>query len=318
VGKADGSSGNVGAGKGDSVNGKKIVITGATGQVGLPVATSLAKENEVWAAARFSDQKVRAQLEEAGVHCAVADLGSGNLSAVPTDPDYVLHFAVSRSKSFDKDITDNSEGTALLMTHCKAAKAFMHCSSTSVYQEKGHDPIAETDPLGDNHRVMFPTYSIVKIATEAVVRSYARTLNLPTVIARLNVPYGDNGGWPLWHLLMMQNGTPVPVHTDAPTIYNLIHDDDILAFIPKLLDLATVPAPIVNLGGDERVSVEEWCAYMGELTGIEATFAPTDKTLESVSTDNTKRTELLGPTTVHWKDGLRRMIAAQQPDLLKS
>jgi nucleoside-diphosphate-sugar epimerase len=261
---------------------------------------------------------VRARLEEAGVHCAVADLGSGDLSAVPTDPDYVLHFAVSRSNSFDKDITDNSEGTALLMTHCQAAKAFMHCSSTSVYQEKGHDPIAETDPLGDNHRVMFPTYSIVKIATEAVVRSYARTLNLPTVIARLNVPYGDNGGWPLWHLLMMQNDTPIPVHTDAPTIYNLIHDDDILAFIPKLLDLATVPAPIVNLGGDERVSVEEWCAYMGQLTGIEAKFAPTDKTLESVSTDNTKRTELLGPTTVHWKDGLRRMIAAQQPDLLKS
>jgi nucleoside-diphosphate-sugar epimerase len=299
------------------VNGRKIVITGATGQVGLPVATSLAADNEVWAAARFSDDKARARLEEAGVHCAVADLGSGDFSAVPTDPDYVLHFAVSRTDSFDKDITDNAEATGLLMTHCRAAKAFLHCSSTAVYQEKGHDAISETDPLGDNHRVMFATYSIVKIATEAVVRTYARTLGLPTVIARLNVPYGDNGGWPLWHLLMMKGGVEIPVHTDAPTIYNPIHDDDILAFVPKLLDLAAVPVPIVNLGGDDTVSVEDWCAYIGDLTGFEPTFRPTDKTLESVSTDNTKRQELLGPTSVHWKDGLRRMIQARHPELLK-
>jgi hypothetical protein len=78
-----------------------------------------------------------------------------------------------------------------------------------------------------------------------------------------------------------------------------------------------VPAPIVNLGGDDRVSVEEWCTYMGALTGFEPKFAPTEKTLESVSTDNTKRNELLGPTTVHWKDGLRRMIEARHPELLE-
>jgi nucleoside-diphosphate-sugar epimerase len=299
------------------VNGKKIVITGATGQVGIPLASSLAAENEVWAAARFSDEKARARLEKAGVHCAVADLGSGDLSAVPSDPDYVLHFAVSRSDSFDKDITDNAEATGLLMTHCRSAKAFLHCSSTAVYQEKGHDAIKETDPLGDNHRVMFATYSLVKIATEAVVRTYARTLGLPAVIARLNVPYGNNGGWPLWHLLMMKGGIEIPVHSDAPTIYNPIHDDDILAFVPKLLDLAAVPVPIVNLGGDDTVSVEEWCTYIGALTGFEPKFAPTEKTLESVSTDNTKRHELLGPTTVLWKDGLRRMIEARHPELLK-
>jgi nucleoside-diphosphate-sugar epimerase len=48
---------------------------------------------------------------------------------------------------------------------------------------------------------MFQTYSISKIAAEAMARSCARRLKLPTTIARLNVPYGDRSGWPwpgLW------------------------------------------------------------------------------------------------------------------------
>ena len=43
------------------------------------------------------------------------------------------------------------------------------------------------------------TYSIAKIAAEAVARYGARRFELPTTIARLTVPYGDNGGWPAIH-----------------------------------------------------------------------------------------------------------------------
>ena len=66
--------------------GETIVVTGATGQVGLPVALALAADNEVIAPARFSRGKVRARLEDAGVRCVVADMGTGDLGAVPTDP----------------------------------------------------------------------------------------------------------------------------------------------------------------------------------------------------------------------------------------
>ena len=178
------------------MKGARIVVTGATGQVGLPVALRLAADNEVWAVARFTDAKARARLEEAGVRCAVADLAGGDLDAVPDDADYVLHYAVSRSDSFDDDLRTNAEATGLLMQRCRSAKGFLLCSSTGVYQPKGQEPVKEEDPLGDNHRPMFATYSIVKIATEAVARTCARLFELPTVIARLNVPYGDNGGWP--------------------------------------------------------------------------------------------------------------------------
>ena len=79
------------------------------------------------------------------------------------------------------------------------------------------------------------------VAAEAVARTYARTLNLPTIITRLNVPYGDNGGWPWFHLLMLSGGMAIPVPPDGGA-YHLIHEDDIVRTLPALLDAAAVPA----------------------------------------------------------------------------
>ena len=131
---------------------------------------------------------------------------------------------------------------------------------------------------------------------------------MPTTIARLSVPYGEGGGWPAFHLAMMQEGQPVPVHVDAPSLYNPIHSDDIVAMVPRLLGVADVPATIVNWAGTEVVSIEEWCAHLGALTGVEPEFAPTEATIASVAVDTSRMEELVGPTTVSWRDGMRRMV----------
>lgn len=300
-----------------SLQSKKILITGPTSQVAFPVALALAKGNQVWGLARFSDADKRIALEKAGVRCVSVDIAEGNFSEVPTDFDYVLNFAVARGTDFDSDIRLNAESVGLLMSHCRKAKAFLHCSSTAVYEAAGHEVISETSDLGDNHRVMMRTYSIAKIAAEAVVRFCARDLKLPTIICRLNVPYGDNGGWPYYHMLMMQNNVEIPVHVDKPNVYVPIHEDDIIRSIPGLLQAATTPAKIVNWCGQEHVSIEEWCGYISELTGFKPNFNYTEDTLESMITSNDELQKLVGPLQMHWKDGIRRMIKTRNPELLK-
>ena len=282
------------------------------------MALALARENEVWGVARFSDAAARSRLETAGVHCVALDLAEGDFRGLPGDFDYVLHFAVSRSPdgNFDADLRANGEATGLLMSHCRRARAFLHCSTTAVYQSSGHHVFRETDPLGDNHRVILPTYSIAKIATEVVARTACREFRLPTTIARLCVPYGNSGGWPFYHLMMMRGGVAVPVHPDRPSRYTLIHEDDILATIPGLLRGASVPATIVNWAGQEHVSIEEWCACLGELTGLEPRFEVTEKTLGSVQVDTSRLLGLAGSATVTWKEGLRRMVEARAPELM--
>ncbi len=301
------------------LKGKKIVVTGATGQVGGPVATFLARHNDVYGGSRFTDPAGRARLESEGVRCVSIDLEKGEVGGLPADADYVLNFAVSKSNDWPRDLDANSGGVAWLMEHHKHAGAYLHCSTTAVYKPAGHRVFDEDAPLGDNHGVgpVLRTYSIAKIAAEATARWGARRFGLPTTIARLSVPYGDGGGWPAIHLEMMINGSPIPVHTDAPSRYNPIHQDDIDRSIPGLLHAAAVPATVVNWAGDRAVSVEEWCGYLGEITGLEPRFDPTDQTIDSVEVAHDRLDQLVGPATVPWKDGLWRMVAARHPELLQ-
>ncbi|WP_122443087.1 NAD-dependent epimerase/dehydratase family protein [Mycobacterium attenuatum] len=174
----------------------KILITGVTGQVAAPVARALATDNEVWGIARFTDAAARAGLEKAGVRCQSVNLAAGDFTAIPSDFDYVLNFAVAKSGNWDKDLGANAES------------------------------------------------------------------------------------------------------------------------IPKLLAVASVPATTLNWAGDQLVSVQEWCAYLGTLVGKEPVFAESDQALRGNPVDLTRMRELIGSaTTVDWRDGLRRMVAGFHPEL---
>jgi len=298
------------------MHGFKILITGPTGQVAVPIAKSLAPDNEVWGIARFRDPAAREDLERAGIRCESVNLAAGDFTRLPSDFDYVLNLAVAKSGRWDKDLAANAESVGLLMAHCADAKAFLHCSSAAVYDPPDDEPRTEDTALGDNHKSLFPTYSISKIAGEVVARTMARALGVPTIIARLNVPYGNNGGWPFYQMEMMLSGMTIPVPPGGPARYNPIHEDDVIATLPKLLDAASVPATTVNWCGDQTVSLQEWCTYIGSLVGRELVFEESAQALRGGPTDASRLHELAGGSTVDWHDGIRRMVATFHPELV--
>jgi len=296
----------------------KILITGPTGQVASPIAQALAADNEVWGIARFTNAAAREALEKSGVRCETVNLAAGDFTGIPSDFDYVLNLAVAKSGNWDKDLAANAESVGLLMAHCRNARAFLQCSSGAVYDPPDEEPRTERAALGDNHKPLFPTYSISKIAGEVVARTMARALGVPTVIARLNVPYGDNGGWPFYHMEMMLAGIPIPVPAGGPARYNPIHEDDIIATIPKLLAVASVPATTLNWCGEQTVSLQDWCGYLGSLVGKEPVFQESEQALRGNPTDPSRMREVVGVATVDWRDGMRRMAAKFHPELVGS
>ena len=304
------------------ITGKRILVTGVTGWVAGPLAESLAAQgNTVYGAARFKDSTQRQPWHEKGVQTVSIDLEKGMLDEVPSDLDLVLHFAVAKSSNFDEAFASNAHGSADLLevaANQSDSLSFFHCSSTAVYEPKHGEPRKETDLLGDSHRPMpgMPTYSISKIAGEVLVKHTAKRLGVPTVIARLNVPYGDAYGWMSFHLMMMERNIPVPVHVDQPTTYTPIHADDINRSIPYLLSYANTGAEIVNWGGDQLVSIEDWCEEMGRLTGIVPTFNPTTATIASIVPDLQKLHDAGFHSSVDWREGIRRQVATMRPELL--
>ena len=294
---------------------EKVLITGPAGQIAFPMARDLAKDNEVWGIARFGDPATRKQVEDVGVKTLTIDLADPDFSELPNDFTYVLHLAVVQVAGLDYDfaIRANAEGTGLLLHHCRTAKAALVMSTHSVYKPPTDgDPwhvFKETDALGDVNAAHAPSYSMSKISQEAVARTCARLFDLPVTIARMNASYGPDGtgGLPIMQMDALMAGNPVTTRWD-PCMYMPIHTDDITAQTEALLDGASsTEATIVNWAGDEPASVQEWCAYIGELAGIDPVVnsVPVDGTLRGSVTDNTKRAALTGPCKVSWRDGIR-------------
>jgi nucleoside-diphosphate-sugar epimerase len=117
-------------------------------------------------------------------------------------------------------------------------------------------------------------------------------------------------------MLMMQGGIPIDIHPDGPNAYNPIHVDDYIEKIPYLLGAATPHVTTTNFGGSQTASIEDWCALIGELTGFEPVFRPTDTAFGSLSIDTTRMHELIGETRVDWREGIRRQLQALAPEVL--
>jgi nucleoside-diphosphate-sugar epimerase len=297
---------------------EKILVTGPAGQIAFPLAARLAKHNEVWGIARFSDAKTQARCDKAGMQTRAVDLADPNWGDLPDDFSYVLHLAaiIAPGHDFDTAIRINAEGTGQLMSRFRSAKACLVMSTCGVYlsPEDGDRPVLENDPLGGSPQPYSPTYCVSKIAQEAVARHCAREFELPTTLARMNAAYGDNGGLPAHLVPAVLGGHPIPI-LPGHSVCSPIHEDDIFAHTPGLLAAASVPATITNWGGDQPVDLRELCTYIGELVGKEAKFVESDQGIHQYRLDTTRRTELAGPCTVDWKDGVRRAIAARHPEV---
>jgi nucleoside-diphosphate-sugar epimerase len=304
------------------LSGEKILITGPAGRIAFGLARSLVAENEVWGIARFGDPATREKVEALGVTTRTLDIADGAFGDLPTDFTYLLHIAADFSPDdYDRALRVNAEATGFVLEHCRTAKAALVMSTVTTY--KPHpDPwhaFREDDPLGDAMAPPSAPYSVSKIAQEGVARYCARSFDLPVTIARMCAAYSDQSGLPVWHLDAIAAGEPVRTRWD-PMPYSPIHDDDICAQLEPLLDAASVPATIVNWGGDEPASVQEYSAYFGELMGVDAQVVVEEIPGASRGSigDHAKRSSITGPCRVGWREGFRRVAENFYPDRVRA
>ena len=298
------------------LEGQKILITGANGRVAFPIARALAGDNEVWGVARFTDPGSRTRLETAGVRPVPLDVSTADFASLPADFSYVFHAAMaSGAGGWSSAFEMNSQASGSLLSHCRAAKGFVFCSTGSIYQYQGRRPLRESDPPGVPRPDGYGNYSFSKVAGEAVCTWVAREFGIPLTIIRICSTYGPEGGTPADRFERMLAGKPIRLHPDAPNNFNPIYEDDYVALGVRALEVAGVPPVVVNWAGSETVSAEQYCAYMGELVGVEPQIVYDPAAHTALWPDVTHMHEVLGRTKVHWRDGFRRMIEARHPEL---
>ncbi|MSQ25780.1 MAG: NAD(P)-dependent oxidoreductase [Dehalococcoidia bacterium] len=299
-----------------AITNEKILVTGVTGRFARPIALALAPHNQVWGLARFTDPASRLSLESAGVRCIPLDLADPSLDPLPRDFSYVLHAGGLVPPDTERDhrhtLDINAHATGRLMAHCRPTKGFLYCSTGGVSRYQGHLALKEDDPLG----LHIPGYHLSKIAAESVIAFASTQWRIPAVILRIGTHYSNGGGAPAVRIQRMLDGKPVWAHPDRPNIFSLIHEDDATPLTIKALTIGQTPPLILNLGG-EPASVEDYCAYAGELLGVTPQFHYTADAYPGIWLDTTRMERLLGPAHTPWRDGIRRMVTARYSDRLR-
>ena len=144
---------------------------------------------------------------------------------------------------------------------------------------------------------------------EGLVTFVSRQYELPTVMLRIGMVWGPDGGGPALRVDRMLEGQEVLVATARPSYSTLIWEDDAVRLCIRAFEIGSVPPAVVNLGGDEPVTIEEYCDYAGELLGITPRYRSTDEQYPGTFMDPARRRELLGPCRVDWREGMRRLLA---------
>jgi UDP-glucuronate 4-epimerase len=304
------------------LKGKRVVMTGITGQVGASIASILAPHNEIVGLARYGREGSKEEAEAIGVEPLVCDYTKGDFEGVPDDFEYVVHLAADTwPVDIDTGIQQNAEGTGLLFNHFRKARAWIYVSTTGVYWDHP-DPwyrYKETDRLGGSTRLTDRfAYGTSKFAGETVARTLSRIHDVPVTIPRLNWSYGKAGSGGLPGMLMQSllDGKPIQVHPDWENVGGPIHEDDLAEHIDGLLEAATVGGTITNWAGDDAVSVEQIVPWLAKELGVDYELAQKREAWNYPrATDNSRRVSLVGECQVKWQDGFRRTIRDRHPDL---
>jgi nucleoside-diphosphate-sugar epimerase len=295
------------------LSGRKVLVTGASGVVAFPVAVELAKSNEVYAVARFSDPAQKRMLQEAGARPITFDLADPDLSPLPESVDVVINYAVLPPQPKAYEVNAGAAGR--LARRYRDCEAFVHGSTGSLYEYQGERPLREDDPYG-LHRSA-ENYAASKIAAEFLLRHLSVDYDLAVTIVRIFSFYGPRGGGVTQRIDQLIRGEAVSVYPGVRNVHTPLYEDDYVEKTIAAAGIAEVGAQIVNLGGTEAVTTQEYCQIAGEILGKEPTFVENSKAWP-IWADTTKMVELLGPNKVSVREGVRRTIESAQDRLSTS
>jgi len=302
----------------------KTVVTGAAGFIGSHLADSLlADGHEVVGVDAFLDFYPRAvkerNLAQARDHRAfklmeglIQDL---DLRPVLDGAAQVFHLAAqagvrsSWGREFEQYSDHNVLATQRLLEVSVAAGALsvVYASSSSVYGDSPALPLREDAPCGP-----LSPYGVTKLAAEHLGRLYERGYGLPVVSLRYFTVYGPRQRPDMaFHrfLTAFRDGRPVSVYGDGEQTRDFTFVDDAVSATRRAGESGR-PGWVYNVGGGERVSVNEVLRRIAEVTGrtVEARREAAQKgDMRDTFADTSAAARDLGfRSTVGLSEGLRR------------
>jgi len=316
-----------------SLQGERILVTGAGGFIGSHLAERLVREGaHVRAMVHYNALGSRGWLD-GSEHAADMEIIAGDVTdadcvqGAARGVDRIAHLAAligipysyTAPRSY---LRVNAEGTLNILQAVRDAgiRRVVHTSTSEVYGSAQRIPIDENHPLCGQS-----PYAASKTAADQLALSFARSFDIPVVTVRPFNTFGPRQSLRaviptiIAQCLAIAQGSSPPVIRlgAAHTTRDLNHVDDTVAGFVRALE-ADVDADgsAFNLGSGREISIADLAHAIADLCGIEADIAtdqqrlrPDASEVDRLLADASRAQRLLGWTPeIALEDGLLRTI----------
>jgi len=256
-------------------------VTGAAGFIGSRLSESLVeKGHQVLGVDCFTDYYPR-PIKEANLlnlkgissfSLAEEDLAKCDLDPLLKGIDWVFHLAAqagvraSWGAQFEIYVDCNIRVTQRLLEASKTRSIgkFINASSSSVYGDTQNVPMSADKPLNPRS-----PYGVTKLAAENLCSLYHANFGLPTVSLRYFTVFGPRQRPDMAihrFLRSCLDGSEVPLFGDGSQTRDFTYVDDIVSGTILAAEKGA-PGRIFNLGGGNRISVNELLALIADIAG---------------------------------------------------
>jgi len=244
-----------------------ILVTGASGLIGMPTVQRLCRAHTVYALVR----QIPAQIATANVAWIPGDLARPlNMVSLPAQVDVIIHLAQSRRfRDFPAAAMEmfavNVTSTLSLLEYARQAhvRQFIYASSGGIYGS-GSRSFTESDALASHDRLTF--YLLTKAYAEGLVNQYA-TFFLTTILRPFFV-YGmtQHPQMLIPRLIdRVRSGQPIRLAGMAGIRINPIYNLDVVEVVERCLALQE--SCTLNVAGGEVVSMRQIGEVIGAVVG---------------------------------------------------
>lgn len=253
----------------NALNGKKVLVTGATGFIGGRLAERLAREEGAIVTGTGRNLDAVPFVQEAGVTLMTADLlDEAAMRRAMEGQEVVFHVAawLGRHGGEQRAYALNVAATALAVQLAAEAgvKRFVQVSSIAAY---GHPPKAllvdEDQPLDTEQEVI---YGRTKALGEIRAFELGKQLGLAVTAVRPGLVYGPRAqSWTINMIKLVGKGMPVIFGDGTGHAYPVYIDN----LIDGMLLTAVRPEAVGQAYNmcDPVVTFNEWFGYYGRMCG---------------------------------------------------
>ena len=273
-----------------SCAGRRVLVTGAAGFIGMHVARALLDADADVTGIDSFDPYYDVALKEARVETLAGrprfafervDLASKSAcdALLGRRFDGVVHLAAQPGVRYslvnpDAYVRNNLVAFGHVLEGCRHARVghLVYASSSSVY---GANHVL---PFSEDQRVDHPVslYAATKKANELMAHSYSHLYRLPTTGLRFFTVYGPWGRpdqAPMLFTKAILEGRPIDVFNAGRMQRDFTYVDDIVEGVVRVLaqppagDAGAAPYAIYNIGNHEAVELEAFIATLERLLG---------------------------------------------------